>query len=122
MFVCIIHCSAEFLIDKTHSISHRAEASIKDEGKKSHNEKQKGCGDDEDCSCCNQHGNYVVNENIKVNFEIKVPSAPELTYYFGNPTELYYRVVAINSSWPEIHGPPTISGKDISIKFRSLLI
>jgi hypothetical protein len=122
MFVCIVHCAGEFLIDKAQIARQHQDKPHEDGEKGTHDEKDKGCNGDSDCSCCNQHGNYMVNENIKANFDIKVPAVPYLTTLSDYQLDLYYKYVSLDNSWPEIHGPPGISGKDISIKFRSLLI
>lgn len=122
MFVCIVHCAGDFLLDEA-QIAHQDQDKIHEvEEKGTHDEKEKDCTGDSDCSCCNQHGNYIVSENIKVNFDVKIPAVPELLSHSDYQIDIYYKYVSLENPWPETHDPPGISGKDISIKFRSLLI
>lgn len=120
-FVCIVHCTGDFILDKMEVAHKHSDQSHENGEKESHKEKG-DCNGDKNCSCCNQHGNYVVSENIKINFHINIlnPPASISPYHYQYPS--FSTIVSLINSWPETHGPPGISGKDISIKFRSLLI
>src|SRR4051812_18337409 len=80
MFVCLVHCGAGYLFagpghkkagnQTSHQYAgegqhHQAPADAKGHGHK------KPCGNDKDCSCCNQHDNYVIKENVNGGFEFQ---------------------------------------------------
>lgn len=120
-FVCIVHCTGDFILDRT-EIAHKHSDKSHENGEKESHKEKRDCDGDKNCSCCNQHGNYVVSENIKINFHINIPNAPAPTPLFPYQSPPHSAIISLVDSWPETHGPPGISGKDISIKFRSLLI
>lgn len=121
-FVCIVHCAGDYLFDKNKIAHQYQDKSHTDKEKRALNEKGKDCDEDKDCSCCNQHRSYAVDENIKVNIDSKVPAVPELVTQSDYQFASFYKVISFEESWSETHGPPGASGKAISIRFRSLLI
>lgn len=108
MFVCIVHCTAQHFIRPKMAMhsghSHR------------------GCKGGKGCSCCDKHGSYAVKENIKPAMEFYSFQAAALTHpqAYVTPSILY--PVIHNLIREDSNGPPGVSGKDISIRFRSLLI
>jgi len=128
IFVCMVHCGAGYLFDKiagteiTHHDAggghhHRVLANAKGHGHK------KSCGNDKDCSCCNQHGNYVIKENVNGGFEFQLTPLQVAVHILPHqllPVErdVYYQKFC----WPSTTGPPLVSNKPLYIFYRSLLI
>lgn len=135
MFVCLVHCSAEYLFgtpghelvvhedddDHDHEAIPSAGRHEKHENEKAHGHK-KACNG-KNCSCCNRHDNYLIKENI--------PGSPDflltamqvavfpLPYQALTPVPGVYEA---KISWPNATGPPHTSNQLLFIKYRSLLI
>ncbi len=138
MFVCLVHCSAEYMLGKpaqamaTHKDDdqdgHDHEAMLpaghddNHEKGKAHDHK-KTCGGGKDCSCCNQHDNYVVKENTSGSAELQLTALQvaiiPLPYHALAPVDGIYQAKV---SWHNATGPPRASEEQLFIKFRSLLI
>lgn len=56
MFVCILHCSGTYLFKE------KLTSSIDRE--QTHRHSEAHCNKEKDCDCCDEHGEYVVKENI----------------------------------------------------------
>ncbi|WP_423147814.1 hypothetical protein [Rubrolithibacter danxiaensis] len=134
MFVCIVHCAAESFLfgiitahaeqkDSDHYAKSGSDHHDSTEKHNSSSEKKKDCTGEEDCSCCDQHGTYIIKENISPTFNLKVPQVLLTGYqpaYF-NYTFLN-KNIGLFDTWPESHAPPGKNNQPIYIKIRSLLI
>ncbi|WP_394772411.1 hypothetical protein [Mucilaginibacter sp.] len=137
MFVCLVHCSAEYLFagsgnqltahdghdddgDDDHATSvdpHQEHHQGKEHGHK------KSCGEGSGCSCCNQHGSYVVKENVNepLNHQLTVLQVAffPISYQLLSPgIEIYQRKI----SWLNGTGPPRGPDQPLYISYRSILI
>ncbi|MBS1527337.1 MAG: hypothetical protein JST19_16915 [Bacteroidetes bacterium] len=114
MFVCIVHCSAQWFLERPAlALAHH------DSHAQHHH---KGCGKDKDCDCCKKHGSYAVKENIKPALDFPFTPVAKIDYRVDLRDITFREPVIINSSWTDSNAPPAASGKDISIRFCSLLI
>lgn len=117
MFVCLVHCTAEKVLSHHQEMAGMAESHHHAEHSK------KPCKGGKGCSCCDQHGTYVVKENIKPSVE---PLQFQQTFLITFLPEYYH---SLNSTfntrvnlWTDSHAPPGPSGKDYLIRIRTLLI
>jgi hypothetical protein len=135
MFVCLVHCSAEYFFagsgqqlsvhdDDGDDHDHAITADHHDEHPKGkEHDHKKSCGEGSGCSCCNQHGSYVVKENINepINHSLNATLIAfyPIPYQFLplNP-EIYQREV----SWLNATGPPRGPDQPLYISYRSFLI
>ncbi|PAW95171.1 hypothetical protein CKK33_17365 [Mucilaginibacter sp. MD40] len=138
MFVCLVHCGAEYFFgtpghelvvhedgdddDHDHDAAPSAGHDDEHEKEKSQHHK-KSCGEGKDCSCCNRHDNYVVKENTSgslefQSFAIQVILFP-LPYQALPPMPGIYEAKV---SWLNATGPPGAVRPPLFIKYRSLLI
>jgi hypothetical protein len=134
MFVCLVHCSADYFLDVVHIAHHhegnlpanwdkeRSDGNDHHKGKDNHQKKEKCCSEGKDCSCCDKHPNYTVSENLVVKLDNQLPSVAILITHFVWQPDNFKKTTGFFCFWTEIHAPPAISGKLISILFRSLLI
>ncbi|SHG63661.1 hypothetical protein [Pedobacter caeni] len=85
LFVCMLHCSGQslFVPEKAHaaaakdtSAAHERTAQQKTASHQKTATHPKSCAKDKDCNCCDEHGEYVIKENIKRGTleELTVPS------------------------------------------------
>lgn len=134
MFVCLVHCSAEYFFagsgyqlsahdddngDDDHTIpaNHNGHHKGKEHGHK------KPCGKGSGCSCCNQHGTYVVKENINGPLNHSLSAVPIVFYpipyqLLAPDPEIYPRKV----SWLNATGPPRVPDQPLYISHQSFLI
>jgi hypothetical protein len=137
MFVCLVHCSAEYLFAGSgHQLSvHNDDGDDDDHDHaiaaghhdghppgKGHDHKT-SCGEGSGCSCCNQHGSYVVKENISEPLNHSLTGV--LIAFYPIPyqllpagLEIYQRQV----SWLNATGPPRGPYQPLYISYRSFLI
>ncbi|WP_183565196.1 hypothetical protein [Mucilaginibacter sp. SP1R1] len=117
MFVCMVHCTGESyfrpkMVMNMQAMHHEAQQS----------KKHKTCG--KDCDCCKKHGDYVIKENIKptlVDFQGPKVAVILRQFHYIPVTAQYY--AGLNTPILQYgKAPPGISGKAISIQFRSLQI
>ncbi|WP_292945706.1 hypothetical protein [Mucilaginibacter sp. 44-25] len=138
MFVCLVHCGAEFLFGKPeHELTELAVDEHMDHG---HDEKslqkhdndhgkgkayghKKSCGKDKDCSCCNQHGNYVIKENSTSSPEFQLSALHVAPLFLPYDSAAPVRgIFEAKISWFNATGPPRSAVQRLFITHRSLLI
>ncbi|MDP9048576.1 MAG: hypothetical protein M3N14_10590 [Bacteroidota bacterium] len=113
-FVCMMHCAAESLLDKTvMQMTHSSDMG--------HHHK-KHCTGGSGCNCCKKHGSYVIKENIKPGCDFQYAQTTISTYHTAVPDYIFRAAVIHNTSWTDSNAPPGKSGKTISIQICSLLI
>lgn len=134
MFVCIVHCGAEYFLgtsgqqsamheddDQNHETTPSA-VHHEHEKDKAHGSK-KSCGEGKDCNCCNQHSNYVIKENTSGSPDFQLTALQvavyPLSYQSLPPVPGTYH---LKISWPDATGPPRSPEQPLFIKNRSLLI
>ncbi|OOQ61982.1 hypothetical protein [Mucilaginibacter pedocola] len=128
MFVCIVHCLARDVFKvvanaaqhQSHSKPNMAIAHL---GKQQDHHKKEPCTSGKDCKCCDQHGSYVVKENIKPSLD---PVKFQLTAL--KPSSIYQLSVfqtnyhLATNLWTDSHAPPGPAGITYLIQIRTLLI
>ncbi|QJD96086.1 hypothetical protein HH214_09460 [Mucilaginibacter robiniae] len=117
MFVCVVHCMAENVFAHRQHMAGMARST-------NNQHSQKPCKGGKGCSCCDQHGTYIVKENIKppvgsLPFHLEFLSVG-LSAYPENRFDFSFQS-RINL-WTDSHAPPGPSGKDYLIQIRTLLI
>ncbi|RZL19356.1 MAG: hypothetical protein EOO89_03565 [Pedobacter sp.] len=121
MYVCVLSCGTNQLVQLV-----KANSGLQKHGEKHntcHEESEKNCNGNEDCSCCKKHGEFSVKENIKSDstFElVKIPAISELIPDFPFMDD-YQLEIAAKLSKKNAHPPPGLS-PPIYIKTKSLLI
>lgn len=115
MYVCFVSCGTYHLIEFIAS----------DNPSKKHNDEKnaKHCKGEEDCSCCNRHGNYSVKEIIKPagDFQFfEIPLVAENIVHSAFYTNYTFEVNT--QPRPNSKAPPPGISVPIFIKIRSLLI
>lgn len=133
MFVCLVHCSAEYFFlgsgqqlsvhDDDGDDDHATPAGHHEQHKGKEHDHKKSCGEGSGCSCCNQHGSYTVKENINQSLNHSVTGVLiafyPLPYQLLPPSlEIYQRKV----SWLNATGPPRGPDQPLYISYRSFLI
>lgn len=123
MFVCMLYCSGKFLfIPAQHDHDHGksglvASGHSKETGHSAHKEK--------DCKCCDQHGEYLIKENIKTggaDADLKA-SNTLLTCIWPSFLGLAIsKTLIYTKKWPENTGPPIFLKEPLYISNRVLLI
>ncbi len=121
MFVCFVSCGTQSLMElasdpTTKSHHHNEEKAHCKEKTDNH------CDGDEDCSCCKQHGNYSVKENIKpdINFQfLEIPIIAENSRYLFSFISYSFEST---DTWPKSNSPPYFLKEPLYISFHSLLI
>lgn len=134
MFVCLVHCSAEyFFVKPGHELAAHDDDDDHDglapdgnhaehnEGK--HHDHKKSCGEGKDCGCCNQHPNYTVRENTNELLDLRLTAlqiavVPIPYQQLPPASEFYQREI----SWLNATGPPGALHEPLYISHRSLLI
>uniref|UniRef100_F4C149 Uncharacterized protein n=1 Tax=Sphingobacterium sp. (strain 21) TaxID=743722 RepID=F4C149_SPHS2 len=117
LFVCILHCSGNYLFkdESSTSLAHNSDS-------KEHKSK-KSCDKGKDCDCCKEHGEYVIKENITT--QKQTLDGPGLYCLLGqekrflytfNATEVKLQVCSMDT------GPPKVRKKPIYILNQTLLI
>jgi len=109
MFVCIINCAANSLVNQQHAMQ-------------MNNSRHKKTMEGKMCSCCKHKPAYIIKENLKpAGYFLVSPFAalinPAALPQFNIAPSLYLSQVWINAN-----APPSKSGKAIIIQNRSLLI
>jgi len=114
MYVCLMHCSAEYL--KAGSVTHMASMDAS-----SHS--QKTCTKDKNCDCCKNHGSYVVKENLKPASDFRF-SKTELAITKTELPVLSLRAPDFSNTVTRTndHAPPWKSGRIILTDICSLKI
>ncbi|SEN08116.1 hypothetical protein SAMN05192574_102394 [Mucilaginibacter gossypiicola] len=138
MFVCLVHCSAEYLLgspaqasvahqdgdqdDHDHEAMPPAGHDKDPKEGKTHDHKN-SCGEGKNCSCCNQHDNYVIKENTSgaeaFQLNASLVATFPLPYYSLKPVAGVYLAKV---SWLNTTGPPRATVQPLFIFNRSLLI
>jgi hypothetical protein len=125
MFVCFMHCGAEYFFAKPgHAIAKQMPGShLHAHAKAKVHHQKKPCGKGRDCSCCNQHGNYLVKENIKGAFNLQLAALPVMVYpipyqQLAPLPGIYHQKV----SWLNATGPPLFTNRQLYISYQALLI
>lgn len=115
MYVCILHCAGDYFFNP-HEKSEQAHTEEAD-----HKEK-KSCDSDEDCTCCNTHGQYAIKENIPSAGSIHF-AAIALLIIDSASKDLFNPQREITSvTWPKGNAPPFGLKEPLYISYRSLLI
>lgn len=138
MFVCLVHCGAEFLLEKSgHELTALAlddhmgdghdEESLAGHDSDHHEDKEHGhkksCGEGKDCSCCNQHGNYVIKENSSASMEFQLSALQVAVIFLPYDSAAPVRgIYEAKVSWLNATGPPRSAVQPLFLKYRSLLI
>ena len=134
MFVCLVHCSAEYLFGKTTTevIAHQDDdhdhETLPAAGKHQAHEKgkdhKKSCGEGKDCSCCNKHDNYVIKENSSAAPELQLSTMQVAAFpaAYQSGLALQIGIYQEKVSWLNATGPPRSKSQSLFIKYRSLLI
>lgn len=122
MFVCFVSCGAKSLID---FVSNPTTESHHHDQKKTHCQEKNDnhCDGDEGCSCCKQHGNYSVKENIRpdTNFQfLEIQIIAENSRYLIS--FISYPFESNTDAWPKSNSPPYFLKEPLYISFHSLLI
>lgn len=117
LYVCILHCTTDYLLG-----TYGKEINAHSEKSGKHEEKKKDCDKDENCSCCNEHGQYAVKENILISSKIYATAINIAIFHADIPGRLgsYKEVTAI--TWPHGNAPPSVLKQPLYISYRSLLI
>jgi hypothetical protein len=126
MFVCLMHCGTEYFFEKPrHEIAKQVPGGHQDaHGKGQAHHQKKPCGKGGDCSCCNQHGNYIIKENINGSFNFQLAVALPVIVYpipylqLAPLTGIYHQ----KASWLNATGPPLFTNRQLYISYQSLLI
>lgn len=135
LYVCILHCTADYFLGTHQNIAasqstgnkhgdgesdHHQEKSDH-HGKKSEKD-DKECGGDANCSCCNQHGQYAIKENIQTSAKIHLAVATLTLGQTSILTNANPSTEILDMTWPHGNAPPFSPKKPIYISNRSLLI
>ncbi|MFC0321195.1 MULTISPECIES: hypothetical protein [Olivibacter] len=117
LFVCILHCSGAYLFNDELSIS-----LVHDSDSKEHKSK-KTCDKGKDCDCCNEHGEYVIKENIATHKQ--TINEPELYCLLDQEKSFlytFYRTEVKVQVYSMDTGPPKVRKKPIYILNQTFLI
>lgn len=114
MFVCIVHCAAEIMTEKSPMQMGHAKAN--------EHQHKKHCTGGGDCGCCKKHGEYVIKENLKPGFDYQFSQIAVLVNYPILTGWGVHKLVVSNYTWTDSKAPPGKSGKALSIQLRSLQI
>ena len=122
VFVCLVHCSAEYLFVSPKISLHEHDGNYQAHEKNEAKHHHKPCGKDKDCACCNHHGTYVITENLNnpdfVLSIIQIAVSPVSFQQLSLTPIISERLI----EWPDATGPPDKSTPPIYIANRSLLI
>lgn len=122
LFVCMLHCSGQslFVQENTH---HAAAENILGHPAKSGTH-AKSCADDKDCKCCDEHGEYVIKENIKrtASVQLTAPSILLSLIQDSFPGLVLSEKLINAKKWQLDTGPPLYVKTPLYISNRVLLI
>ncbi|RQO69995.1 hypothetical protein DBR43_18305 [Pedobacter sp. KBW06] len=122
LFVCMLHCSGQslFVQKKTaHAMSENTAGHHAKSG--AHG---KSCAQDKDCKCCDEHGEYVIKENIKrtASVELTAPSILLSPIQDSFPGLILSEKLINAKKWQLDTGPPLYVKTPLYISNRVLLI
>ena len=132
MFVCLVHCSAEYFFSHSgqamalHNPVEENETEAHEHHHEHTSQKPHGhktpCKGGNGCSCCDQHGNYVIKENTTVASEFQL-TALQVAIHLTPFQQLPLAVGAYHAKvcWLNTTGPP-VADRPLYLTHRSLLI
>ena len=122
LFVCMLHCSGQSLFaqKKTHHVA--AENTAGHHAKSAKH--GKSCAPDKDCKCCDEHGEYVIKENIKrtASVQLTAPSILLSLIQDSFPGLVLSEKLINAKKWQLDTGPPPDLQTPLYISNRVLLI
>ncbi|CAM4205526.1 MULTISPECIES: hypothetical protein [Pedobacter] len=121
MFVCIVHCAGEYLLEPQASNNHHNKAKSHEEAKP-HTHKEKPCSKEKDCECCDQHGQYAISENIQNSSSPFFTAFAILTYPTGFKDLFIFRKEKKSMDWPKGNAPPGLLKTPLYISNCTFLI
>lgn len=122
MYVCILHCTGEYLFTPPVSNHHYSEEAKAHDEAKQHSHEKEPCSKDKDCKCCNQHSQYAISENIQT---VGSPFFSGIAILsFANHTKDFFSAYkdVKTMDWPKGNAPPGILKIPLYISNRTLLI
>jgi len=122
MFVCIVHCAGEYILKPQVSNNHHSEKAKSHHEAKPHSLKKEPCSKDKDCKCCDQHGQYAINENIQSTSSPFFAAVAILTFPSGTKDLFILHREGKSMDWPKGNAPPGILKIPLYISNRTLLI
>ncbi|HTN20716.1 MAG TPA: hypothetical protein VL125_09585 [Pelobium sp.] len=122
MYVCILHCTGEYLFTLPASNHHYSEEAKPHDETKPHSHEKGPCSKDEDCKCCNQHNQYAISENIQTAGSPFFSAIAILS--FANPTKDFFSAYRELKpiDWPKGNAPPGVLKIPLYVTNRTLLI
>lgn len=122
MFVCLVHCAGEYLLQPQVSNNHHSGEAKSHEEAKPHSHEKEPCSKDKDCKCCDQHGEYTISENIQNSSSPFFTAVAILTYPTGFKDFFIFRKEEKSMDWPKGNAPPGLLKIPLYISNRTLLI
>ncbi|HCN85110.1 MAG TPA: hypothetical protein DIT07_16055 [Sphingobacteriaceae bacterium] len=122
MYVCILHCAGDYFLKSHEKEEHSYAAESDNHKSESNDHEEKSCGDNENCVCCNTHGQFAIKENTPPATNIHF-TAIALLVNTSEFTDLFISSREITSiTWPKGNAPPIGLKEPLYISYRSLLI
>lgn len=115
MFVCILHCSAGYVLKPSKINSSQCSHSSR-----THN--GNACTQDKDCSCCKAHGEYVIKENLQPGGDVHFAATAIAIHFASLSLSANLPKTILATSWPKSNAPPGSLKEPRYISFRSILI
>ena len=126
LFVCLIHCSAEYLFtNPKRELVRQGRYNGNDcnsDNKGKHRQPHQACGEGKDCSCCKQHDTYLVKENVIVKAFQLCASEFSISSSFYQLNTLIWVDSEKDINWHQATGPPVFLKGRLFISNNSLLI
>lgn len=122
MYVCILHCAGDYFLNSREKEEHSHVEESNSHESKSDDHKEQSCGDDENCLCCNTHGQYAIKENTHPAYKIHFAAVPmlantsEFVDFFNSKREV------TSVTWPKGNAPPVCLKEPRYISYGSLRI
>ncbi|MGV3706483.1 MAG: hypothetical protein ACO1NU_14005 [Arcticibacter sp.] len=122
MFVCMLHCTGEYVLQPQVSNDHHGEKSKSHDQGKAHSHEEEPCSKDKDCKCCDQHSQYAVSENIQTAGSPFFSALAVLSFPTNfNELSISHKEVK-PMDWPKGNAPPGLLKIPLYISNRTLLI
>lgn len=122
MYVCILHCAGEYLFKQQVSDNHHSKDVKSHTESKPHSHEKEPCSKDKDCKCCDEHGQYAINENIQTAGSPFFSAIAILTFPTNFNNLFIFQSEAKSMGWPKANAPPDNLKIPLYISNRTLLI